>query len=184
MIAGKYAQLMRNPAAAAAVGGGLAAGASALGNIGSDKPMERVAMEALGAGALGAGVGGIALPRVNTMAANRARTAGQNVADVMSGVQSPMGAGERKKAEARAKLAQDMMAQGVSQQDVAKGLATGLRMGQTLTNAAAATGGLLGAGALGGLGGGGVANLMGIDPENSMGSSNTMSARYSMQGYV
>ena len=58
MIAGKYAKLMANPAASMALGGGLAAGASLLGNQGEGKSVGRQALEALGAGALGAGVGG------------------------------------------------------------------------------------------------------------------------------
>jgi hypothetical protein len=183
MIAGKYAQLMQNPAAAAAIGGGLAAGASALGNIGSDKPLERTAVEALGAGALGAAVGGLALPRVNAIARTRAEAAGRNLGDVLAGVQSPMGEGERKTANQRAQFAREVMGAGVPMQDVAKGFAQGTRALQGLTNATAATGGLLAAGAIGGQVGGGIANMMGIDPEN-YGGSNTMAARYSMQGYL
>ena len=49
--------------------------------------------------------------------------------------------------------------------------------------AAISAGTVAAAGGLGGQIGGGVANLMGIDPENP-GSSNTMGARYSMQGYA
>lgn len=180
MLAGKYSQLMANPAAAAAIGGGLAAGASALGNIDSDKPLERTAVEALGAGALGAAVGGLALPRVNAIARTRAQAAGRNLGDVMNDVQSPMSARERQDANVRAQFIHDM---GIPYEDAAKTLAAGTRGLQVLTNASAATGGLLAAGALGGQIGGGAANLMGIDPENP-GSSNTMSARYSMQGYV
>ena len=44
MIAGKYAQLMANPAASMALGGGIAAGASLLGNQGEDKSPGRQAL--------------------------------------------------------------------------------------------------------------------------------------------
>ena len=71
MIAGKYAELMRSPAAAMAVGGLGAAGASLVSNQGDDKSTGRQALEALGAGALGAGVGRM-LPTVNRIAAENA----------------------------------------------------------------------------------------------------------------
>jgi hypothetical protein len=185
MIAGKYAQLMANPAASMALGGGIAAGASLLGNQDKDKSAGRQALEALGAGALGAGVGRM-LPAVYARSAQRATAAGRNFTDEMQGVQSPMGERERAAAQARATGARGLMDAGVSQEDVAKAAAMGIRAGQVATNTAAAVGGLGLATGLGGAIGGGVANIgnmagLGIDPE-SPGSSNTSNSRMSMKG--
>ena len=185
MIAGKYAQLMQSPAASMALGSGIAAGASLLGNQGEDKSAGRQALEALGAGALGAGVGRM-LPAVYARSAQRAAAAGRNFTDEMQGVQSPMGERERATAQARATGARGLMDAGVSQEDVAKAAAMGIRGAQALTNTAAAAGGLGLAAGLGGAIGGGVANIgnmagLGIDPE-SPGSSNTTNSRVSMQG--
>lgn len=187
MIAGKYAQLMSNPAASMALGGGIAAGASLLGNQGEDKSAGRQALEALGAGALGAGVGRM-LPAVYARSAQRATAAGRNFTDEMQGVQSPMGERERATAQARATGARGLMDAGVSQEDVAKAAAMGIRGAQALTNVGAAVGGLGLATGLGGAIGGGVANIgnmagLGIDPE-SPGSSNTTNSRLNMKSYM
>ena len=184
MIAGKYAQLMQRPAVAAGLGGGIAAGASLLSNVGEDKSMGRQAAEALGAGALGAVVGS-KLPGVYAASAKRAQTAARNFKDEMQGVQSPMGARERQYAQARAKGAKGLMESGVSPEDVAQAAAMGIRGSQVATNTAAAIGGLGLATGLGGAVGGGVANIgnmagLAIDPE-APGSSNTMGSRMSMQ---
>ena len=54
-LAGKYMRGIANSPVGSSVAGGVAAaGLSALGNVGSDKPDERIAAEALGAGVLGA----------------------------------------------------------------------------------------------------------------------------------
>ena len=179
-LAGKYANLMQNPVMSAGIGGALAAGSSALGNIGSDKPTERVLAEALGAGAVGAGVGGLVLPRVSQFAADRAQTAARNFTDVYRGVQSPMSAGDRRAANVRVKTAKSAMKDD-SPAEVAETMANILRGKQYATNVGTAGLGLAGARTLGEAVGGASADLMGIDPENP-GSSNTMGARYSMQG--
>ena len=58
MLAGKYIRGIANsPVGSAVAGGAAAAGLSALGNVGSDKPGERIATEALGAAGLGAAFG-------------------------------------------------------------------------------------------------------------------------------
>ena len=180
-LAGKYANLMQRPVMSAGIGGALAAGSSALGNIGSDKPVDRIAMEALGAGALGAGVGGLVLPQVSRMAANQAQTAGRNFTDVMQGKQSPMSARGRRMANIRADAAKSLIGGGVPKEQVAEMAAGGLRGLQYATNVGAAGLSLAAANSIGSAIGGAGADLMGIDPENP-GSSNTMGARYSMQG--
>ena len=160
MLAGKYMRGIANsPAGSAVAGGAAAAGLSALGNVGSDKPGERIAIEALGAAGLGA-LAGSQVPARQRMLSkkNVGDAVGPAMADVLNN--QPMGNAER---------------------------AAFVQAGNQLVQAAPYGAGAISAGMIaagGGLGGqvgGGVANLMGIDPENP-GSSNTMGARYSMQG--
>ena len=185
MIAGKYAQLMANPVASMALGGGIAAGASLLGNQGEDKSPGRQALEALGAGALGAGVGRM-LPAVYARSAKRSQTAARNLADELGGVQSPMSGSDRADAQMRAEQLKVARELGATDEILGKSMQLELGGRQALTNAAAAAGGLGLATGLGGIAGGGVANIgnmagLGIDPE-SPGSSNTTNSRVSMQG--
>ena len=162
MLAGKYMRGIANsPVGSAVAGGAAAAGLSALGNVGSDKPGERIATEALGAAGLGAAMGAM-IP---------ARTRLYNKAN----------------AEAGGRIAAELIANDPNIPNEQK--VRGLKNVQRLVKAtpalagAASAGTIAFGGALGGQIGGGAANLMGIDPENP-GSSNTMGARYSMQGYV
>ena len=187
MIAGKYAQLMANPAASMALGGGIAAGASLLGNQDKDKSPGRQALEALGAGALGAGVGRM-LPAVYARSAQRSQTAARNLADELGGVQSPMSGSDRADAQMRAEQLRINRELGATDEILGKSMQLELGGRQALTNAAAAAGGLSLATGLGGIAGGGVANIgnmagLGIDPE-SPGSSNTSNSRMSMRGGV
>ena len=162
MLAGKYMRGIANsPVGSAVAGGAAAAGLSALGNIGSDKPGDRIAMEALGAGALGAAAG-------SRVPAIRKAVSRENVGNVMGrAMQGVYNRVPMDNAEAL-RFAQ-----------IGKGVVDAAPQG---ANALAAGAIALGGG-LGQQVGGGAANLMGIDPENP-GSSNTMGARYSMQGYL
>ena len=185
MIAGKYAQLMANPAASMALGGGIAAGASLLGNQGEDKSMGRQALEALGAGALGAGVGAM-LPGVYARTKVASKMAAQDARDMAQDRAVPLDRGARMKAEARVNSAAAMRDAGATNAEVLEALQGSVMVPQVVTNAAAAAGGLGLATGLGGMVGGGVANVgnmagLGIDPE-SPGSSNTTNSRISMQG--
>ena len=176
MIAGKYAELMRSPAAAMAVGGLGAAGASLVGNQGEGKSVGRQALEALGAGALGAGVGRM-LPTVSRIAAENAANQRARFVEGLqtkgSGVQRAVkGAYDRK----------------LKPEEVEAMVNAGIGGLQAATNTGAALGGLGLATGLGGMVGGGVANIgnmagLAIDPEMP-GSSNTMNSRLNMQGYV
>ena len=162
MIAGKYADLMRSPATTMAVGGLGAAGASLVGNQGEDKSAGRQALEALGAGALGVGVGRM-LPGVHAAMAKRYPGMAEGV----------------KKRAAESK-------DPVINQRSEKTLEAVARIPQVGANVGAAVGGLGLATGLGGMVGGGVANIgnmagLGIDPE-SPGSSNTANSRMSMRG--
>ena len=162
MFAGKYMRaIANNPVGSALAGGAAAAGLSALGNVGSDKPGERIAAEALGAGALGA-VAGSRVPAL------RKAVSRENVGNVVGRAMSDVYQTVPLDKEDAYKFAQ-----------LGKGVVDAAPYGA----GAIAAGGIAGAAGLGGQIGGGAANLMGIDPENP-GSSNTMSARYSMQGYV
>ena len=187
MIAGKYAQLMANPAASMALGGGIAAGASLLGNQGEDKSAGRQALEALGAGALGAGVGAM-LPSVYTRSKVASKMAAQDARDMAQNRAVPLDRGQRMKAEARVGEAARMRTEGKTDQQIREALDASILIPQTLTNAGAAIGGLGLATGLGGAIGGGVANIgnmagLGIDPE-SPGSSNTTNSRLNMKSYM
>ena len=185
MIAGKYAELMRSPAAAMAVGGLGAAGASLVGNQGEGKSVGRQALEALGAGALGAGVGAM-LPSVYAKSKAASKMAAQDARDMAQNRAVPLDRGERMKAEARVGGAAAMKDAGATDAKVLEALQGSVMIPQALTNTGAAIGGLGLATGLGGMVGGGVANIgnmagLGIDPE-SPGSSNTTNSRMSMQG--
>ena len=185
MIAGKYAQLMSNPAASMALGGGIAAGTSLLGNQGEGKSPGRQALEALGAGALGAGVGAM-LPSVYAKSKAASKMAAQDARDMAQNRAVPLDRGERMKAEARVSGAAAMKDAGATDAKVLEALQGSVMLPRALTNAGAAIGGLGLATGLGGMVGGGVANVgnmagLGIDPE-SPGSSNTTNSRVSMQG--
>jgi hypothetical protein len=160
MLAGKYMRGIANsPVGSAVAGGAAAAGLSALGNVGSDKPGERIAAEALGAGllggAVGAGLPGLAKYASKESAENR--------------VGQALGLGIKSGAIPKEQIGTFATA-GRSLVNASPGLGAGL-----------AALGVTTAGGLGGQVGGGMANMMGIDPEN-YGSNNTMAARYSMQG--
>ena len=162
MLAGKYMRGIANsPVGSAVAGGAAAAGLSALGNVGSDKPGERIAAEALGAGLLGGAVGA-GLPAVTKYASRE--SAGNRVGQALD-IGINRGAIPKEQIGAYATAGRNLV-------NASPYLGAGL--------------GALGVTAAGGLGGqvgGGMANMMGIDPEN-YGGSNTMAARYSMQGYL
>ena len=147
MLAGKFDPQMQrlraianSPVGSAVAGGAAAAGLSALGNVGSDKPGERIAIEALGAAIPGAVVGSqIPALRQTLSKQNVGNVVGPAMADVLNNV--PMSDKDR-----------------VAFTQIGKGAVDAAPYG------------------------GGAANLMGIDPEKSVGSSNTMGALYSMGG--
>lgn len=187
MIAGKYAQLMANPAASMALGGGIAAGASLLGNQGEGKSVGRQTLEALGAGALGAGVGAM-LPSVYAKTKAASKLAAEDARNMAANRAVPLDRGARMKAEARVGGAAGMKEGGATDQEVLEALRGSVLVPQTLTNLGAAAGGLGLAAGVGGMVGGGIANIgnmagLAIDPEMP-GSSNTMNSRLNMQGYV
>jgi hypothetical protein len=176
MIAGKYAQLMQAPVTAMTLGGGIAAGASLVGNQGEGKSVGRQALEALGAGALGAGVGRM-LPTVSRIAAERAAN---QTKSVYQGLQTE---GSRLR-----NVAENFYNKGLRPEEIESMIRAGIEGTQNATNTVAALGGLGLATGLGGLGGGGIANVgnmagLPIDPEMP-GSSNTMNSRLNMQGYA
>ena len=162
MLAGKYLRGVANsPVGSAVAGGAAAAGLSALGNVGSDKPGDRIAMEALGAAGLGALAGSQIPARSKMFSKQNAENSGRVVAE---------------------QIATDP---DMTNQQKVRGLENVRQVVKAAPygGAAISAGTIAAGGALGGQIGGGVANLMGIDPEN-YGSNNTMGARYSMQGYV
>ncbi len=189
-LAGRYLQkanqkikpLLNDPSQAAVAGGAAAAGLATLGNITSGEASQegpgRLILEAGNAALLG-GMAGAAIPSLRRLVSKR--TIAQNVRDqdmgvratgqgVELGAQFGTPAADKMREEAAAYMGAVPYAQGA--------LGTGL---------------ITAAGGLGGLSGGGSANLyqsMGvpgfqgaIDPE-APGSSNTMNSRLNMQGYV
>jgi len=185
-LAGKYASNMvnaigRRPIPSTLAGAALAGGLATAGNIVTGEAQEegpgRLVAEALGAGALGGLVGhriAAARPELYGMKRSMAKTLANKGAGTMA-----TGAGvEIGNAANRDKLRQEV-----------RSAMTGMNIGY----GAGAGVGLLGAGALGGMVGGGVSNvgnLVGIpgfnqnviaDPENTIiqGSSNTQMARMS-----
>ena len=155
-------KVLDNPARSAMAGGAAAAGLATIGNIGSGEAAEegaaRVTAEALGAGLLGAGAGAL-IPSMRRLSRNAIV---QNMNQRMIPEIEPSQA-----------LRKD-----------AKQALQYLPYGQAGVGTAA----VIGAGGLGGMVGGGVANIgnmagLAIDPEMP-GSSNTMNSRLNMQGYV
>lgn len=194
-LAGKYANsLFKNPAASAVAGGLGAAGLATLGNIASGEANQeapgRMGLEALGAGALGAVVGS-QIPGLRGMATTGLRNLG-NVALKGPGAaarKAKMSEGDIRNAEFVENMLREAHSQGADPEQLRQQLKGSLRGSQTFINTAGIPLGLTAAGALGGLAGGGVANvgqMVGIpglqqqapmDPE-SYGSSNSMGARY------
>ena len=182
-IAGKYARAIAEDHNASAVAGGL--GAAGLAAMGSDgESPGRTALEVLGAGALGAAVGS-RLP--GFYAGNRAksRQALMDIADVKAGRQSPMGEGQRQKAQTRAQVIDEAIRAGMNPEQVKQAVERGLKTGEGISNIGGAALGVGAAGLGGSLVGGGVANVgnmlgLSIDPE-APGSSNTQNSRLSMQ---
>ena len=194
-LAGKYANVIsRNPAASAVAGGLGAAGLATLGNITSGEAERegagRLGLEALGAGALGAALG-TQIPGLR----GRAASAMRNIGAVS--LQNPGATARRAKMSPSeiqsAEFARDLLNAAVrSGEDPAKlrnDLKTSARRGQAIINTAGIPLALTAAGGLGGMVGGGAANLgsalgvpglqaqMPLDPE-SYGSSNSPGARY------
>ncbi len=194
-LAGKYANLIsRNPVASAVAGGLGAAGLASLGNIVSGEAAEegpaRLGMEALGSGALGAALG-TQIPGLR----GRAATAMRNIGAVS--LENPGAVARRAKMSPSevqtSEFGRDILNAAVrAGEDPAKlrnDLKTSARRGQAVINTAGIPLALTAAGGLGGMLGGGAANVgqmvgipglqqgMPVDPE-SYGSSNSAGARY------
>ena len=194
-LAGKYANVIsRNPAASAVAGGLGAAGLATLGNITSGEAERegagRLGLEAIGAGALGAALG-TQIPGLR----GRAITALKNI-DAVS-FQNPGATARRAKMSPeevkRAEFARDVLGgavrSGADPTKLRADLKNSLRAAQATQNAVGIPLALTAAGGLGGMVGGGAANLgsalgvpglqaqMPLDPE-SYGSSNSPGARY------
>lgn len=188
-IAGRYMgdiarKAAMNPYASAAGLGGLAAGAATLGNIVSGEAAEegpgRLALEALGAGALGAAVGA-------RIPAQLAQLRGMRKAGAQ-GLEN-QGAGKRAVYDPATQTASTTVGVNPQMNDLREAYrATSKGMNQFALGAGGV--GLLASGGLGGMLGGGAANLgnlvgiqgleqQAMDPE-SYGSSNTNLARYSV----
>ena len=172
-LAGRFLNDISSSPLQSAVAGGLAtAGLSVGGNLASEEGREkgaaRIALEALGAGV------GRLLPTVSRIAAENA--AGQRTR-FAEGLQT-----EGSKVRGAAKQAYD---RGISPEEVVSTVNATIGANQAATNTSAVLGGLGLATGLGGMVGGGVANIgnmagLAIDPE-SPGSSNTQGSRMSMQ---
>jgi hypothetical protein len=195
-LAGKYANVIsRNPVASAVAGGLGAAGLASLGNVISGEAVEegpaRLGMEALGAGALGAALG-TQIPGLRGRAATMMRNIGavglENAGAVAR--RAKMSPSELQSAEFTRDLLNDAVRLGEDPAKLRSDLKTSARRVQTGINTAGIPLALTAAGGLGGMLGGGVANvgqLFGIpgfqqnvitDPEFA-GSSNTPMARAS-----
>jgi len=193
-LAGKYANVIsRNPVASAVAGGLGAAGLATLGNLVSGQATEegpaRLGLEALGAGALGAAVG-TQIPGLRGKAAQAMRNIG-NVSFENPGAvarRASMSPEAIKAAEFQRDLLNAAVREGADPATLRRDLKTSARRGQTAINVAGIPLAIVGAGALGGMAGGGIANTaaalgapglqqgMPIDPE-SYSSSNTSMAR-------
>lgn len=193
-LAGKYANVIsRNPIASAVAGGLGAAGLATLGNLlsGESQTEEggRLGLEALGAGALGA-VAGARVPALRQRAAKTLR--GINAVSY----EHPAAQAYRQKMPssevAGAEFVRDLLGAGVKvgadANEVRAQLKQNLRQQQKAVNLAGIPAGLAMAGGLGGMVGGGIANLaagmglpgMGIDPEGYS-SNNTPSAQFGVK---
>ena len=188
-LAGKYLQtanqklksLLNNPGQAAVAGGAAAAGLATLGNITSGEASQegpgRLLLEAGNAGLMG-GIAGAAIPSMRRLVSKR--TIAQNLRPDAGKVATGSGL------EIGSKFGTD---EGAKMRTEAKRTMAAVPYAQAALGAGMVAGG----GALGGLYGGGGANLYealgvpgmqsAIDPEMP-GSSNTMNSRLNMQGYV
>ena len=146
MLAGKFMRGIANsPVGSAVAGGAAAAGLSALGNVGSDKPGERIATEALGAAGLGAAFGAMIPARSRMYSKANAEGGGRVVAEQIANDPS---------------IPNEQKVRGLKNvQRVVK--ATPSSCWSTFSRNSCSL-----VVHVGGQVGGGVANLMGIDPEN------------------
>ena len=199
-LAGKYASdiaasIGKRPIPSALVGAALAGGLATAGNVltgEADKEEQgRLLTEAIGAGALGAAVGS-QIPKFRTGATRALRNIGnvslQNPGAVAR--KAEMSPQEIKQAEFARDLLNSAVREGGDPAQMRADMKTSLRRMQTAQNAVGIPSYLLGAGALGGMVGGGVSNIAQMtglpgfnqnvitDPELA-GSSNTPMARAS-----
>jgi hypothetical protein len=193
-LAGKYANsISRNPVASAVAGGLGAAGLATLGNVVSGQATEegpaRLGIEALGAGALGAALG-TQIPGLRGKAAAAMRNIGAVSLENPGAVarREQMSPRDIQAAEFTRDLLNSAVRGGEDPTALRNSLKTSARRGQAVINTAGIPIALTAAGGLGGILGGGAANiaqLVGIpgleqtavDPE-SYGSSNSPGARY------
>lgn len=194
-LAGKYANaISRNPIASAVAGGLGAAGLATLGNVVSGQATEegsaRLGLEAVGAGALGAALG-TQIPGLRGKAATAMRNIGAVSLENPGAVarRAKMSPGEVQSAEFSRDLLNEAVRSGEDPAKLRKDLKTSARRGQAVINTAGIPIALTAAGGLGGMIGGGLANIgqltgipglqqnAAVDPE-SYGSSNSPGARY------
>jgi len=181
-LAGKYLQkALNNPSQAALASGAAAAGLATLGNIASGEASQegpgRLALEAMQAGGTGIAAG-MLIPSMRRLTSKR--TIAQNIRPEAGKIATGSGL------ELGSKFGTKEGAQ--MRKDANRAMAA-----VPYAQAALGAGMVAGAGALGGLYGGGYSNLAeavgipgfesAIDPEMP-GSSNTMNSRLNMQGYV
>lgn len=164
-LAGKYANVIsRNPVASAVAGGLGAAGLATLGNIVSGEAAEegpaRVGLEALGAGALGAALG-TQIPGLRGKAAKAMRGIGAVSLENQGAVarRAGMSATEVQQAELARDLLNAAVREGANPADLRRDLKTSARRGQAVINTAGIPIALAAAGGLGGMIGGGAANV-------------------------
>ena len=194
-LAGKYAKAIgRNPVASAVAGGLGAAGLATAGNLVTGQAQQegpgRLGLEALGAGALGAALGS-QIPNIRGQAAKLYRNIG-NVSMQNPGAvarKAKMSPQEIQQAEFMRDLLNETVRSGVDPSQLRGEIKTSLGRTQGALNNIAIPAALLGAGAVGGMAGGGLANVGGmvgipglqantsVDPE-AYGSSNSPGARY------
>lgn len=189
-LAGKYLQkanqkikpLLNNPGQAALASGAAAAGLATLGNIASGEAAQegpgRLLLEASNAAALG-GLGGAAIPSMRRLISKRTIAENLRNADM----------GQRATGQGMEIGAQAGTPKGVQMRKEANAMIGAVPYAQGAIGAGLVAAG----GGLGGMVGGGEANLYqaigvpgfqgAIDPELP-GSSNTMNSRLNMQGYV
>jgi hypothetical protein len=190
-LAGKYANLISRRPVASAVAGGLgAAGLATLGNIMSGESEQegapRLGLEALGAGALGAAVG-TQIPGLRGKATKLYRDIGnvslQNPGAVARKAQ--MSPQEIQQAEAMRDILNQTVQSGIDPAQLRKDMKTSVGRIQTGINSVGIPLAIVGAGAAGGMLGGGISNIAGalgapIDPEGYS-SNNTPSAQYGVK---
>jgi len=195
-LAGRYAsKIGRDPLASAAAGGLGAAGLATLGNVAAEQTEEkgpgRLGLEAAGAGALGALLGAN-MPGIRSQASRLYRNIGNVNLENPGAVsrKAKMTPQEIQQAEFVSKFLNGTVRAGVDPSQARKDVKATLGRTQAAINTVGLPTYLLGAGAVGGLAGGGVSNIAGmfgipgleqnqqVDPE-SYGSSNTQMARTS-----